>query len=65
MEECPVDFGNVKVIGDAGKFFFFLKKNFKGPHSQLMEVPSVGAKLELLAAGLQHSHSHAGSEPHL
>ena len=30
-----------------------------------MEVPRLGVKSELLATSLRHSHSHAGSEPHL
>ena len=41
-------------------FFFFLQL-----HLQHMEVPGPGAKSELLAASLHHSHSNTGSELHL
>ena len=43
-------------------FFFFF---FLGPYVQHMEVPRPGVKSELPVAGLHHSHSNMGSEPHL
>ena len=46
--------------------------SFLGPRPRHMEVPSLAVELELqqpayttAAAGLHHSHSHAGFEPHL
>ena len=36
-------------------FFFFLSSVLLGPHPWQMEVPRLGVKLELLAAGLHHS----------
>ena len=44
-------------------FIYLLTFVFLGPHPRQMEVPRLGAKLELAAANLCHSHSNAGSEP--
>ena len=44
-------------------FFFFLPS---GPHPQHMDVPRLGVgEIGAVAAGLCHSHSNAGAEPHL
>ena len=45
-------------------FFFFF--GFLGPHSGHVEVPTQARdRIGAAAAGLHHSHSKAGSEPHL
>ena len=46
--------------------FFFLRGClfvFVGPHLRHMEVPRLGVQSQV--AGLHHSHSNVGSEPHL
>ena len=43
-------------------FNFFL---FLGPHLGDMEVSRLGDPIKAAAAGLHHSHSNAGSKPHL
>ena len=45
-------------------FFFFLLA-ILGPHLWHMEVPRLGGLTGATAASLRHSHSNAGSEPHL
>ena len=35
------------------------------PRWELLEIPSLGVKIGAAAAGLHHSHSDTGSEPHL
>ena len=49
------------VADIVGFFWGVLGLDFLGMHSWHMEVPSLGTA----AASLHHSHSHAGSEPHL
>ena len=43
-------------------FFFFFSLVFLGPHLQHMEARG---RIGAVAAGLRHSHSNTGSEPHL
>ena len=43
----------------------FLGGVFLGPHPWHMVVPRLGGHITAVAAGLQHNHSHMGSDPHL
>ena len=43
----------------------FLEGGFLGPYLWHMEVPRLGVKSDLQAAGLHHSHSNARSESSL
>ena len=48
-----------------GNLIFVCLCVFLGLHLWHMEVPRLGSRIRAIAAGLHHSHSHAGSELHL
>jgi len=50
---------------NVGKNFYNLFSFFLGPHVHHMEVPRLGAELELQLPAYATANSNVGSEPHL
>ena len=63
--QCTLRMKGTKGIIWMLKFYLFYFFVFLGPHLRHMEVSRLGVESELQLAGLHHSHSNMGSEPHL